>query len=101
MKSRFESTAWLAAIARLVGNDDADASANALVDAVAVAVEHEGTCLLVFHRDAPPEVLHHTLGAALERASRGTLRYSDFTPSSCCGFSAASQRALMSKKSLN
>jgi DNA-binding CsgD family transcriptional regulator len=67
VKSRFESTAWLAAIARLVGNDDADASANALVDAVAVAVEHEGTCLLVFHRDAPPEVLHHTLEPAGRR----------------------------------
>ncbi len=30
-------------------------------------MEHEGTCLLVFHRDAPPEVLHHTLGPAGRR----------------------------------
>lgn len=67
MKSRFESAAWFAAIARLVCNDDAVASANALVDAIAVTVDHEGTCLLVFHRDAPPEVLHHTLEPAGRR----------------------------------
>ena len=67
MKSRFESTAWLAAIARLVRKDDAITSANALVDAIAVAVDHEGTCLLVFHRDAPPEILHHTLEPAGRR----------------------------------
>jgi DNA-binding CsgD family transcriptional regulator len=67
VKSRFESAAWLAALARLVRNEDAVASANALADAIDIAVEHEGTCLLVFHRDAPPEVLHHTLGPAGRR----------------------------------
>ena len=67
MKSRFESAAWLAAIARLVRNDDATSSAAALVDAIGIAVEHEGTCLLVFHRDAPPEVIHHTLEPAGRR----------------------------------
>ena len=54
-------------MAELVQNDDADSSANALTDAIGVAVEHEGTCLLAFHRDAPPEVLHHTLGPAGRR----------------------------------
>jgi DNA-binding CsgD family transcriptional regulator len=67
VKSRFESAAWIAAIARLVGNEDAVASANALADAIGIMVEHEGTCLLAFHRDAPPEVLHHTLGPAGRR----------------------------------
>lgn len=67
MKSCFESPSWLTAVARLVHNDDAGSSANALTDAIGVAVEHEGTCLLAFHRDAPPEVLHHTLGPAGRR----------------------------------
>jgi len=67
LKSRFESPAWLAAIAQLVHNDDAGSSANALTDAIGMAVEHEGTCLLAFHRNSPPEVLHHTLGPAGRR----------------------------------
>ena len=60
MKSRFESAEWLAAIARLVQSSDVDSAAGALAEAIGVAVEHEGTCLLAFHRDAPPEVFHHT-----------------------------------------
>jgi DNA-binding CsgD family transcriptional regulator len=67
LKSRFESSEWLAAMARLVGSDDADSAAAALADAIDVAVEHEGTCLMVFHRDAPPEVIHHTLDPAGRR----------------------------------
>jgi DNA-binding CsgD family transcriptional regulator len=67
LKSRFESPAWLAALAQLVQNDDAEVSASALTDAIGIAVEHEGTCLLAFHRNAPPEVLHHTLGPAGRR----------------------------------
>jgi DNA-binding CsgD family transcriptional regulator len=38
--------------------------ANALVAAIDVVVDHEGTCLIAFHRDASPEVLHHTLEPA-------------------------------------
>lgn len=67
MKSRFESTEWLEAIARLVQSNDVDAAASALADAIGVAVEHEGTCLLAFHRDAPPQVFHHTLEPAGRR----------------------------------
>jgi hypothetical protein len=67
LKSRFESTEWLAAVARLVGSNDVNSAAAALADAIDVAVEHEGTCLLVFHRDAPPEVIHHTLEPAGRR----------------------------------
>ena len=67
MKSRFESAAWFAAMARLVEGRDGDAAAGALAEAIDVAVRHEGTCLLVFHRDAPPEVFHHTLEPAGRR----------------------------------
>ncbi len=67
MKSRFESTEWLAALARLVESNDVDSAAGALADAIGAAVEHEGTCLLAFHRDAPPEVFHHTLDPAGRR----------------------------------
>ena len=67
MKSRFESAAWFAAMARLVEGRDSDAAAGALAEAIDVAVRHEGTCVLVFHRDAPPEVLHHTLEPAGRR----------------------------------
>jgi DNA-binding CsgD family transcriptional regulator len=67
LKSRFESTEWLGAVARLVGSNDPNSAAAALAGAIDVAVEHEGTCLLVFHRDAPPEVIHHTLDPAGRR----------------------------------
>lgn len=67
MKSRFESAEWFAAMARLVQGSDVGAAAAALADAIDVAVEHEGTCLLAFHRDAPPEVFHHTLEPAGRR----------------------------------
>ena len=67
MKSRFESAGWLTAIARLVESSDVDAAAGALAEAIDVAVEHEGSCLLPFHRDAPPEVFHHTLEPAGRR----------------------------------
>jgi len=32
-----------------------------MIEAIGQVVTHEGTCLLAFHRDAPPDVLHHTL----------------------------------------
>ena len=96
MKSRFESPAWLAALGRLVSGEDVDATSDALIDAIAAAVEHEGTCLLAFHRDAPPEVLHHTLEPAgrrhyVDRYVAGPylldplyqLAVSDYKPGSC------------------
>jgi DNA-binding CsgD family transcriptional regulator len=67
LKSRFESADWFAAMARLVQSNDVESAAAALADAIGVAVEHEGTCLLVFHHDAPPEVIHHTLEPAGRR----------------------------------
>jgi DNA-binding CsgD family transcriptional regulator len=35
-----------------------------LIDAIGQVVNHEGTCLLAFHKDAPPEVIHHTIDPA-------------------------------------
>ena len=54
-------------MARLVGSDDVADMAAALSDVIDVAVGHEGTCLLVFHRNASPAVLHHTLEPAGRR----------------------------------
>ena len=60
-RSPFERPAWHAAVAAIVAADGERALARALTDAVGLAVTHEGTCILVFHKDARPEVLHHTL----------------------------------------
>jgi DNA-binding CsgD family transcriptional regulator len=60
----FEVPAWHDAVARLVDGGDVESTCDALVDAIGLAVNHEGTCLLVFHADAPPEVIHHTIEPA-------------------------------------
>ena len=62
-----ESAGWLGAMARLVESNDVESAGGALADAIDAAVEHEGTCLLAFYRDAPPEVFHHTLEPAGRR----------------------------------
>lgn len=61
MTSRFDSPEWHTAIARLIRSGDAELTAAALIETIDLVVNHEGTCLLVFHRGAPPEVIHHTL----------------------------------------
>ena len=48
-------------IAALVSNRSAAESASAMADLVGQTVSHEGTCMLAFHRERTPEVLHHTL----------------------------------------
>jgi DNA-binding CsgD family transcriptional regulator len=65
--SRFGPIEWQQAVSRLIASADAAATARALIAAVDVAAEHEGTCLLAFHRGAPPDVLHHTLEPAGEK----------------------------------
>jgi DNA-binding CsgD family transcriptional regulator len=64
VRTRFDGAEWLRAVARLVRRGDAQATSAALVDVIGLVVEHEGTCLLAFHRDAPPEVVHHTIEPA-------------------------------------
>ena len=48
-------------MALLLRSDGVDNTAAALAAAIGVVVRFDGTCLLAFHRDAAPEVLHHTL----------------------------------------
>ncbi|HUD97535.1 MAG TPA: LuxR C-terminal-related transcriptional regulator [Woeseiaceae bacterium] len=60
----FQQHEWHAAIGAIVASAGSDRLADALVDAVGVAVRHQGTCLMAFHKDARPEVLHHTLEPA-------------------------------------
>ena len=64
MSRRFDSAAWHEAVAGAISAADADATGNALARAIDEAVDHEGTCLIAFHRDSSPEVLHHTLEPA-------------------------------------
>lgn len=60
----FEQPAWHSAVAGIIAATGGDRIADALVNAVGLAVRHQGTCLMAFHRDARPEVLHHTLEPA-------------------------------------
>ncbi len=61
MTTRFENPEWHAAIAGLVTAASDGVIAETLVDVIGLVVEHNAVCLLAFHKDAPPEVLHHTL----------------------------------------
>jgi DNA-binding CsgD family transcriptional regulator len=63
----FESPGWHLALANLVGASDCDAIAEHLVAFVCSTVSNNGTSLLVFHSDAPPEVLHHSLAPSRAR----------------------------------
>lgn len=65
MSSRFESPQWHSAIASLVRGREMRTICGALTAAIDVAVENDGTCLLSFNRDAPPNVLHHSMPPAI------------------------------------
>jgi len=67
MPGKFDSARWHATMARIISAEDADTLAASLIDAVGLVVNHEGTCLIAFHSDAGPEVLHHTLEPAGEQ----------------------------------
>ncbi len=64
MSGKFDTAEWHAAIARVIRADDDQHCADALIKAIDVVVNHEGTCLLAFHKDASPDVIHHTLEPA-------------------------------------
>lgn len=64
MIGSFESPEWHSAIAEVMKARHHDDIAERLIAAIEVVVDHEGTCLLAFHRNARPEVLHHTLEPA-------------------------------------
>jgi DNA-binding CsgD family transcriptional regulator len=63
-RSLFERPQWHVAMANIISSTDDESMSNALIEAVGMAVNHEGTCLLAFHNDARPDVLHHTLEPA-------------------------------------
>jgi len=64
MQNDFQSSAWHEAVAGIIAATDARQIAVGLTDAIDVVANHEGTCLIAFHRDARPDVLHHTLEPA-------------------------------------
>jgi DNA-binding CsgD family transcriptional regulator len=64
VKSHFDSVEWHAAIAALLRAEDSTACCEALATALDLAVSNGGTCLIAFHQDAPPDVLHHSMEAA-------------------------------------
>jgi len=67
MAGAFLSKDWIAAVADIVSSADGKAGASGLARAIDAAVEHEGTALIAFHRNARPDVLHHTLEPAGRR----------------------------------
>lgn len=64
MQYRLESSDWHTAVAEVIAATDDQSVADALIDAIGSIVDHEGTCLIAFHKDARPEVLHHTIEPA-------------------------------------
>ena len=67
MASGFNTTEWHEAVAALIDASGSQTMASALTDAVDLLVENDGSCLIAFHRDAGPDVLHHTLEPKLRK----------------------------------
>jgi len=64
VRSKFESAEWHKAVAGIISSSKAGSTAAGLIAAIESVVPHEGTCLIAFHNDARPTVLHHTLEPA-------------------------------------
>ncbi len=64
MQSKFESATWIHAVAEIIGSTKGKDVAEGLMDAIGAVVDHEGTALIAFHKNARPDVLHHTLEPA-------------------------------------
>jgi DNA-binding CsgD family transcriptional regulator len=67
VRSQFETPEWHEAVGAVLDAGDGEDIAARLIAAISQVVVHNGTCLLAFHSDARPEVLHHTLEPAGER----------------------------------
>ncbi|MGI9206159.1 MAG: helix-turn-helix domain-containing protein [Woeseiaceae bacterium] len=67
MPNDFQSSAWHQAVGDIIAATDAKQIAVGLTDAIDLVANHEGTCLIAFHREARPDVLHHTLEPAGRR----------------------------------
>ena len=66
-RSQFETPEWHEAVGAVLAAQDGDEIATRLIETIGQIVLHNGTCLLAFHNNAQPEVLHHTLEPAGER----------------------------------
>ena len=66
-RSTFESPEWHGAVGAVLAARGGRETAARLIDAIGQVVNHDGTCLLAVHADAPPEVLHHTLAPDLHK----------------------------------
>ena len=64
VSGKFESKAWIAAVSSIIESTRGKEVAAGLANAIDAAVDHEGTALVAFHKDASPDVLHHTLEPA-------------------------------------
>ncbi len=73
MKTGFDRADWHAAVADLVATGDGHLTATRLAALICSTVPNNGTSLLAFHKDAPPDVLHHTMPP--ERARHYLDRY--------------------------
>lgn len=73
MQSVFESPRWHDAVARLVAATGSQTVAEKLAALVSATVSNNGTSLLVFHKNAPPESIYHTM--APQRARHYLDRY--------------------------
>ena len=60
-RSLFETPEWYATLGALVAARTGMEVADRLFEAIGQVVVHNGCALLAFHKDAPPEVLRHTL----------------------------------------
>ena len=67
MKSLFETADWHAQVAGLVGAAESKEVAEQLISLLSSTVSNNGTSLLAFHDDAPPDVIHHSLAPSRAR----------------------------------
>lgn len=73
MQAVFDNPAWHKKVADLVAATSSDLVAGQLVSFVCSTVSNNGTSLLAFHKDAPPESIHHSM--APHRARHYVDRY--------------------------
>jgi DNA-binding CsgD family transcriptional regulator len=73
MQEVFDSPAWHKEVAALVAATSSQSVAEQLVSFVCSTISNNGTSLLAFHRDAPPESIHHSM--APHRAKHYLDRY--------------------------
>ena len=61
MRSVFDSETWHRQVADLLAASDSQSIAERLVSLISATVSNNGTSLLAFHNNAPPESIHHSM----------------------------------------